>query len=100
METLTLREALELYDILGKYIPEADENEDMIEFIGKITHNIRSSENHKDYINSIILMSKKEWKTIKELNSEEVLELFVEGLSVNKISSLKIFCDKIGFRNA
>jgi len=100
METLTLRKALELYDILGKYIPEANENEDMIEFIGKITHNIRASENHKDYINSIILMSKKEWKTIKELNSEEVLELFVEGLSVNKISSLKIFCDKIGFRNA
>lgn len=101
METLTLRESLELYDILGKYIPKVeDENNDALEFIGKIIDNVNTSGHHEDYINAIVLMSGRDWDEIKLLQSSDILDLFIEGLSVNQIVKLKSFFDMIGFAHA
>ena len=101
MEALTFSKAMELYELLGAHIPEMeDKRVDELEFIGKIVHNIRESEQHKDYTDAIMLMSEKEWKEVKIMTSDEVLELFIEGLSTNKIVNLKIFCDRIGFSYA
>jgi hypothetical protein len=51
MEALTLDKAIELYEILGAHIPDVEsEDIDATEFIGKIVHNIRESEQHKDYV--------------------------------------------------
>jgi len=58
METLTLREALELYDILGKHIPEIEDvDDDIVEFVGKIIDNVNSSGDNKAYSLSLELMS-------------------------------------------
>ena len=100
MEALTFSKAMELYELLGAHIPEVDEEDDPLEFVGKITSNIVESEQHKDYIDAVILMSDKPWEEIKQLESEEVLNLFIDGLSVNKIFTLKVFCDNIGFNYA
>ena len=101
MKPLTLDKAVELHEILGIHIPKLDEvyGKDALKFIGKIVDNIKESNRHEDYANAVVLMTSKEWDKIKLLQSNDILELFVEGLSVNKIVQLKSFCDKVGFAN-
>ena len=99
MKPLTLDEALQLHEILGSHIPEFEED-DALEFIGKIVSNIRQSNQHKDYVDAVMLMSGKEWDEVKQMEYEEVLELFIVGLTDNKIVQLKSFCDKVGFNHA
>ena len=99
MKPLTLDEALRLHEILGSHIPEFEED-DALEFIGKIVSNIRQSNQHKDYVDAVMLMSGKEWDEVKQMEHEEVLELFIVGLTDNKIVQLKSFCDKVGFNHA
>lgn len=91
---------MELYEILGTHIPDINEDDDWLEFVGKITSSITKSGQYENYTDAIMLMSGKPWKEIKQLESEEVLDLFVEGLSANKIVKLKVFCDNIGFNYA
>lgn len=100
MNPLTLDKAFQLYDIIGKYVPEIDEDSKALEFIGTIVRNIKDSNNHRDYVDAVILMSDKSWDEVKELKFDEVLELFIEGLSVNKIIELKSFCEDIGYSDA
>ena len=100
MEALTFNKAIELYELLGKYIPDVNETDEPLEFVGKITGNITRSEQHKDYTDAVMLMSGKSWEEIKQLESEEVLDLFLDGLIANKIAKLKVFCDNIGFSYA
>jgi hypothetical protein len=101
MEALTFSKAMELYEIIGEYVPDVeDKNTDALEFIGKIVKNIRESEQHKDYVDAVMLMSEKEWEELKTLSSDEVLSLFIEGLTTNRITSLKIFCNEMGFSHA
>ena len=98
MDSLTLDKALELYEILGAYIPEVkDKDIDALEFIGKIVRNIRNSGKHQNYVDAVMLMSNKEWEELKTFEFNEVLSLFIEGLSINKIVSLEVFCKKVGF---
>jgi hypothetical protein len=40
-------------------------------------------------------MSGKPWEELKEFESNAVLELFIDGLSFNKIVPLKMFCDEM-----
>jgi hypothetical protein len=93
MDTLTIDKALELHRIIGKHIPELDENEDALQFIGKIVNSIQDSNSHRDYTDAVVLMDGRDWDEIKLLDSSVILELFIEGLSVNKIIELKSFCD-------
>lgn len=97
MNSLTLDKALELYEVLGSYIPEVEDNIDAIKFIGKIVDSIKKSGNHQDYVDAVMLMSDKKWEEIKILESDIVLDLFIDGLLINKILSLKLFFDEIGF---
>ena len=97
MNPLTLDKAFQLYDIIGKYLPEISEEDDALEFIGTIVGNIKESYEYKDYTDAVMLMCGMEWEELKEKESTEVLELFVEGLSVNKIVELKSFCETMGY---
>jgi hypothetical protein len=100
MEALTFSKAMELYELLGSHIPDIDETDDPLEFVSKITGNITKSGQHEDYTNAVILMSGRSWEEIKQLKSEEVLNLFIDGLLINKIATLKVFCEKLGFSYA
>lgn len=97
MESLTLDKALELYEILGAHIPNVDDEDiGALEFIGKIVGNIKESGKHQNYVDAVMLMSGKEWEEIKEATSDQILEMFADGLFINKIVSLKVFCDQMG----
>ena len=97
MEALTLNKAMELYELLGAHIPEVEDADDPLEFIGKIVEDINASGHHEAYTLSIELMSGKTLQDLQEMNSEDILDLFVDGLVQNKILHLKTFCNKIGF---
>ena len=99
MKPLTLDKALQLHEILGTHIPEFDED-GALEFIGKIVSNIRQSNQHKDYVDAVMLMSGSEWNEVKQMSSEKVLELFTKGLVENKIVYLEDFCNKTGYNHA
>ena len=101
MKTLTLDKAMELYEILGVHIPDVEDKDiSALEFIGKIVKNIKESGEHQRYVDAVMLMSGNTWEELKALNSVDVLEMFIDGLSTNKIVKLKMFCEEIGFNDA
>lgn len=99
MKPLTLEKAVELNHILQDHIPSYDDKQDALHFIGKIVDNIKLSNRHNDYIDAVVLMSGQDWEEIKFLDSGEILRLFIDGLSVNRIVTLKSFCDLMGLNN-
>jgi len=98
MTSLNLEKALELYSIIGKHLPEnVDENLDVLDFIGTIVNNIKESGNHRDYVNAVSIMTDLSISELLEMGYEEILGLFIEGLIINQIISLKKFCESINY---
>jgi len=90
---------MELYRIIGKHLPETDENDSGIDFIGKIVENARQSSTPQDYIDAIILLSGESLLSISKMSSDQRLEIFISGLVDNKILQLKAFCNTMGFNH-
>ena len=59
MDVLTIDKALELYKILKPHIPEPED--DALEFVGKIVDSIHETNQHKDYVDAVMLMSGRDW---------------------------------------
>ena len=96
MNPLNLEKALQLYTIIGKYLPEnVDEYAEVFKFIGTIVSNINESGNHRDYVDAVLIMTDLSIDELLEMGYEEILGLFIEGLTVNQIISLKKFCESI-----
>ncbi|MBU2177692.1 MAG: hypothetical protein KJ556_21580 [Gammaproteobacteria bacterium] len=96
IKPLNLKEALELYDILGKYLPEASKDETVLEFIGTIVDRIVEDRSGA-YIEAICLMHKCTVEELQGLPSQERLIFFMDGLMKNNIINLKKFCKEIGY---
>ena len=98
MKPLNLEEALELYSIIGKHLPEKfDERPEVLEFIGTIVDSINESGNHRDYVNAVSIMADVPIDELLKIDYEEILNLFIEGLTINQIISLKKFCESIDY---
>lgn len=98
MKPLTLDKAMQLYDLIGEYIPNiTSENEDSLHFIGTIINNIKDSGNHQAYIDAVSLMSNTSVEELLKTDYKNVLNLFMEGLVENQILSLQAFCRGIGY---
>ena len=98
MEAINLDKAIQLYDVIGKYLPD-DNLDDPLDYIHKVIHAIRESENYIDYLHAISIMA--EYKIadiIENSTSEEALNLFAEGLLINRIVELRTFLEKIGWQ--
>lgn len=94
MKPLNLPEALELYEILGKHLPEEVDDE-ILDFVGKIVSSVNKT-GQGDYVDSIVLMTKQDVEELDEQHIEEVLGLFIMGLTENKVLQLQTFCSSIG----
>jgi hypothetical protein len=93
---MNLVNAIKLYDLIGKYIPEQFPDEHIINFIGRIVDNVVEDESTA-YIDVICFLSGKSLEEVLLLESEKRLELFSKGLVINNISVLKEFCEGIGY---
>ena len=96
MKPLNLRKALQLYNLLGKYIPSTP-CQDGIEFVGIIVNNIVEANKHADFMNALLLMSDASQEDLLALKPQEVISVFVECLAENKILQLVDFCNKVGY---
>jgi hypothetical protein len=98
VKPLSISNALKLYRLIGKYIPELSEADNGLEFVGKIIEDIKVSGNHRDYVEAVALMMGTTVESlVTELKMEEILTMFMEGLQDNKILFLQEFCKKVGF---
>ena len=96
MNPLNLEKALQLYTIIGKHLPEKfDENLDVLDFVGTIVNNIKESGNHRDYLDSVLILTEQNEQDVLQLDPVEVLNIFTQGLMDNQIESLKQFCESI-----
>ena len=93
---LNLKKALELYDILGKYIPDVPSDKTVLEFVGKIVDKI-VEDGSSAYIEAICLMTGYIFEDLQNLAPEERLMLFMDGLMLNNIINLVKFCKDIGY---
>jgi hypothetical protein len=98
VKPLSIDKALRLYKLIAPYLPEVSETDTGADFIGKIIESIKDSGKHRDYVEIVALMIDTTVETlIHDLQSDEILSMFVEGLTDNKILFLQEFCKKVGF---
>jgi len=96
MKPLNLEKALQLYTLIGKYLPEnVDENSDVLDFVGTIVKNIKNSGNHIDYINAVVLMTGFDEQVILQSEPDEILSTFIQCLIDNRILDLKEFAESV-----
>jgi len=94
MTPLTLEEALEMYKLLKDYLP--DEVDSIIGTAQGILDGVQENESDRDYIEAVSMMSRIPVDILVRRSSDEILEMFLEGLSINNIEELKSFCEGIG----
>ena len=90
---LNIKGALELYRLIGEFIPEAETSSDYLDYSGIIIHNIRVSETPERFGEALLLMYPDEnVQTLSEKETTEIIELFITGLIRNEFISLVEFC--------
>jgi hypothetical protein len=95
---LNIRDALELYTKLEKFTPNYEEHDDSLEFTGTIISSIRQSDTPEAFGESLLLMyPDKTAKELSEMDGNDIVVLFVEGLAENKFLSLVEFCKVLGY---
>ena len=94
MKPLNLEKALQLHAIIGKHLPEnVDKDMKVLDFVGIILDSIIEKKEHSVLVQSIALMSDIYIDNIRALESNDIIELFSEGLIVNNVLELKKFCE-------
>lgn len=94
MKKLSIDEALQLYEIIGDYIPK--DATDELDFIGTIVHDIRIGDRPTDYVKALSLLTGYTSEEITTgIDPEVSIQFFYEGLLLNQVKSLKEFCDRL-----
>lgn len=95
---LNIRNALELYTKLEKFIPDYEDIDDSLEFTGTIIHDIRHSDTPEAFGESLLIMyPDRTAKELSEMEGNDIVLLFVEGLKENKFLALFEFCKVLGY---
>jgi len=96
LKPLNLEKALELYTIIGKHLPEnVDDDMKVLDFVGIILDSIIEKNEHSALVQSTALMSGIYIDNIRALESNDIIELFSEGLIINNVLDLKKFCESL-----
>ena len=96
LRPLQIEKALELYDLLDKYIPNYDKSQPILDFVSIIVKRI-VDDHSPAFIKAITLMTDMNTEELSAFSPEHRLELFIAGLTVNNIVMLKRFCEDIGY---
>jgi len=94
---LSIREATQLWKLIGKYIPQDDEYDDLLSFASIIIDEIIEDNKQEVYLEALILLSDKTVEELGEMETEYVVGIFLEGMNENDILALRDFYTKVGF---
>ena len=97
MKRLSIREATQLWKLIGKYLPEDDEYDDLLSFASIIIDEIIADDKHEVYIEALMLLSDKTIEELGEMETEEISLIFLDGMNENDILALRDFYTKVGF---
>lgn len=95
MPTQNLSDAVRLFVLLGKYIPDIP-GENYLDYVNIILENIKQSGNYNVYPDAIRIMTGKEID-ISLLDAQDVLELFIQSLAEWHIVELVTFFRSVGY---
>jgi hypothetical protein len=97
MSALPIEKAIKLFHLLEYYLPQVNSEMPPLQFITEIVYNIKTTHNHRIYLEALALMENTTIGTIMETYTpEESLLEFSRGLQENQILSLREFCTGIG----
>ena len=96
IQPLPITKALELYDLLGEYLPEFDAEMQVLDFVGTIVNNAVADESTA-IVDALRLMANMNVKEIADFSVEMQLKLLIAGLIENDIVNLVKFCKDIGY---
>ena len=97
MKPLSIDKALRLYMMLSPYLPDVKEIETGLEYVGDILQSMIDDGHPRIYLEAVALMMDATIDDVTEnLNKEEILDSFADGLMENKIFDLEAFCKKVG----
>lgn len=96
LHPLSLRKAVELYRILAPHLPQdLSEETPALSYVQQTIDSMK--EKDKDaYLQAILLMTNLDVTELAEKDSMAILELFIEGLSVNEVALLVTWCKGLG----
>jgi hypothetical protein len=88
---LNLNDALLLYEKINLYLPDHKEYDSGISYMRAIIQNIKSSGNGRIYLEILEMFSDKSIEELIELETDNLLKIFSDGLRENKILQLAQF---------
>jgi len=94
IKKLNLQNAFRLAFIISKYVDleKISPDQDAVDFISEILERITPEE----YIKCVSLMTEQDEKTIKKIDSLDILSAFSKGLQTNQILTLVSFYKSFG----
>lgn len=95
IKPLTMKEALDLYNLIGKYLP--DDIIDVLEYHNSIVNKIIADSNPEAYAKALELMSKMSILELLSLSKYEHTSLFIDCIVANQLWVLKDWLEKIGY---
>ncbi len=93
---ISIEKGLDLYLKLAPHLPEDVEDMSSLNYLHSIISNIKD-ENPKDYVDALKIMHGVDIAELKKHSTEEILEMFVDGLKENKFFSLCNFLGSFGY---
>lgn len=97
MSTHDLNEATQLYETIGKYLPEVPDDK-VLDYINSIIENIKKSGKYEVYFDAIQLMTGETFDTLTKRDPQDVLELFINSLVEWHIVELSAFFRSVGYK--
>lgn len=94
-DILTIEEAVRLYTLLAPFWPSEPE-ENIVLFAGTILNNMQGDETAASYVEAVSIMSGYSMQEIVDGNTgDEVLDMFITGLSQFEVPKLKYFIESL-----
>lgn len=91
---LNLEQALLLYDLIGAHVPkEIDDQESVLNFVGKIVGSMVNHNQHRHVIQAVMLLTGQTQAEVLDLPLGDLMVAFTEGLVRENILMLCRFCE-------
>ena len=95
-QMLNIRDALKLYKMLAPYMPEYENDSDILEFVGTIITNIKNSKEPWIFADALLLMHDVSLDVLQKNDPIQNIKLFVVGLTENNFLALIDFSKELG----